>query len=220
MRTPGDEDRIARIKENGLECLGRLHGDQTWEDWMGITAAMEIITEEALDAVNATRWDKDNKAAVKEFNRRWEEYESGAGKNYKPLSKQERWAVREVMTNPEITAYRSTLTGPEKRRLNHPNAVINRWRAREKAKAVPAKDKPLSHQAKQKLANIELQEELHRIKKRGDGNAFTKDEKIEDIANAIIGTFDGMPTKLSRVESVARAMLGWVKAQKKAKPAG
>ena len=63
------------------------------------------------------------------------------------------------MSNPAINAYRNTLTGPEKRRLNHPNAVINRWRALEK-KATPPEDKPLSAFAKERKANIELQEEL------------------------------------------------------------
>ena len=31
--TPGDEERKQRILDNGLGCLRRLHGDQTWEDW-------------------------------------------------------------------------------------------------------------------------------------------------------------------------------------------
>lgn len=215
MRTPGDEDRRQRIKQNGLECLGRLHGDQTWEDWMGIAAAMEIITEEALDAVNASAWDKDNKQAVKEFNRRWDSYEAGCGKNHKPLSKQERWAVREVMTNPAISAYRSTLTGPEKRRLNHPNAVINRWKAKQRTDATPAKDRPPSAFANLKKTNVELQEELHQIKKRGDGSGFTKDDTNKAIATAIIGTFDGLSSKLSRVEGIARELQTWLKAQKK-----
>lgn len=219
MRTPGDEDRIARIKQNGLGCLSQLHGDVTWEDWMGAGAAMEIITEETLAAVNATEWDPDNKQAVKEFKRRWEDYEAGVGRNHKPITKQERWALREVMSNPEIGAWRSTLTGPEKRRLNHPNAVINKWRRREKAKAIPAADKPLSHSAKLKAANIELQEELHQIKKNGDGNTFTKDSKAKEVAIAIIGTFEALPSRVSRVESIVRELQGWLKAQKR-KPAG
>jgi hypothetical protein len=87
-----------------------------------------IITEEACAAVGARAWDKDNKRLVGEFNKRWDEYEASTGANYKPLSKQERSALRFVMTNPEVGAFRAGLIGPEKRRLNHPNAVINRWR--------------------------------------------------------------------------------------------
>ena len=216
MRTAGDEDRRQRIKDNGLQCLGRLHGDQTWEDWQGVIAAMEIITEEALAAVDAAAWDPDNRRAVKEFNCRWDAYESAVGANHKPLSKQERWACREVMTNPALAAYRASLTGPEKRRLNHPNTVINKFRAREKKKAVPADDKPPSPVEKLKRANVELQEELHQLKKRGDANGFTKEDKAKDIAFAVIGTFDGLATKISRVEGVVRELQSWLKTQKTA----
>jgi hypothetical protein len=131
--TPGDKERKQRILANGLECLRRLHGDQTWEDWMGTGEAMMVLTEDALAAVGATAWDKDNKKLVKEFNRRWDEYEAGAGSNQKPLSKQERASLRFVMTNPEVGAFRAGLMGPDKRRLNHPNAVINRWRFSQRA---------------------------------------------------------------------------------------
>ena len=213
MRTAGDEERRQRIKANGLECLGRLHGDQTWEDWMGVAAAMEIITEEALAASGSFKWDANDRRAVKEFNMRWDEYEAGAGRNYKPLSKQERWAVREVTSNPEISAYRAGLTGPEKRRLNHPNAVINRWKAREKAKATPAADKPPSAFEKMKRTKVELQEELHKVRKNSDGSTLTKDTMPKDAAITIIGSFDGLPSKVSRIESIARELLAWVKAQ-------
>jgi hypothetical protein len=90
---------------------------------------MMVVTEEASAEVGASRWDKDNKRLVREFNRRWEEYEARLRSNYKPLTKQERWALREVMTNAEIGSWRVRLDGPEKRKLNHPNAVVNRWKA-------------------------------------------------------------------------------------------
>ena len=104
--TPDDAEHVQRIKANGLACLGRLHGDLTFEDWIGAGAALMIITAEALAAIDATTWDKDNKRVVTEFNRRWDDYEFGAGKNHKPLSKQERSALREVMANPAISTSR------------------------------------------------------------------------------------------------------------------
>ena len=54
--------------------------------------------------------------------------ESQLGINQKPLSKQERCALREVMCNPETSAWRDTLDGMNRRKLNHPNKVIERWR--------------------------------------------------------------------------------------------
>ena len=113
MGVPSDTEQRHRIKENGLESLRRIHGDHTWEDWMSVVAALELITEEAMTDIEADAWDKDNKRLVKEFNRRWEAYESSVGSNHKPLSKQERWACRELIGNPEISAWRSMLTGPE-----------------------------------------------------------------------------------------------------------
>ena len=219
MRTANDAERKQTIKSNGLVCLGRLHGDQTWEDWMGVGAALEVITEEALAAVGAKVWDKDNKQAVKEFNHRWEDYESGNGKNVKPLSKQERWALREAMTNPEVAAYRATLTGPEKRKLNHPNAVVNRLRARAKAMAIPSDDKPLSPFEKLKQANVKLQEENHRLSKKSDddGNQINKDSSAKDVAVVIIGAFEALPSRVSRIKEVIKNLNAWVKAQEAAK---
>jgi hypothetical protein len=213
---PGDTERVQRIKANGLACLGRLHGDVTWEDWMGAGAALAIITEEALVEVGAFKWDPDNKRAIKGFNARWEEYEAGVGTNHKPLSKQERWALREVMTNPEISAWRAALTASEKRKLNHPNAVLNRFKAQAKAIAIPAEDRKPSLQAKLKAANIKLQEELHRLKQHGDGNSFSKNDGIKDIATAIIGTFDGLGNKTAKVEAIGRALIAFAKQQKMA----
>src|SRR5438552_6131290 len=112
--TPGDEERKRTIKANGIDALRRIHGDHTWEDWLIVGEGLMIITEEACAAVGARAWDKDNKRLVGEFNKRWDEYEAIAGSNQKPLSKQERSALRFVKTNPEVGAFRDGLEGPEK----------------------------------------------------------------------------------------------------------
>ena len=122
--------------------------------------------------------------------------------------------MREVVSNPAIATWRATLTDPEKRRLNYPKAVLARYKARAKAKAVPAEDKPLSPFAKERKANIELQEELHRLKRHGDGNAFTKDDSPKDIASTIIGAFDGLSNKTAKVEAITRELSAWVRKQK------
>jgi hypothetical protein len=129
--TPGDEERKQNVLNHGRECLRRVKGDTTWEDWMGIGAALMVITEEAMAEVGVAVWDKNNRRLVREFTQRWDEYEASAletGSNQKPLSKQERWALREVMNNPKIGAWRATLDGYNRRKLNHPNKVIERWR--------------------------------------------------------------------------------------------
>lgn len=209
-------DDAERIKAEGLQCLGRLHGDLTWDDWLGVGAALEVITAEALAVVGAFKWESNNKRAVCEFNARWDLYEYSAGVNHKPLSKQERCALREVMVNPEISAWRSTLTGPEKRRLNHPNAVINRFKAQAKAKATPAETRKPSPFEQLKAANVGLQEELHQLKKSGDGNLFSKNDTPKAIATVIVRTFDGLGNKTAKVKAIVRELSAWVKAQKMA----
>ena len=171
--TPGDEERKQNVLNHGRECLRRVKGDTTWEDWMGIGAALMVITEEAMETVGVTAWNKDNKHLIREFNERWDEYEASAleqGSNQKPLSKQERWALREVMTNPEIGAWRSGLDGTNRRKLNHPNKVIERWRrATQTSDKEPRKPSPSLSQALKdrdkviaelEARNTELEEEL------------------------------------------------------------
>ena len=38
--TPGDDERKERVLDHGRECLRRVKGDTTWEDWLGIGAAL------------------------------------------------------------------------------------------------------------------------------------------------------------------------------------
>jgi hypothetical protein len=52
--TPGDEERRERVLDHGRDCLRRVKGDTTWEDWMGIGAALppeeqSAVTERLLE---------------------------------------------------------------------------------------------------------------------------------------------------------------------------
>ena len=214
--TPGDEERKQRIKANGLECLRRLHGDQTWEDWEGVAAAMEVITEEAQDAVGTSEWDKDNKRLVREFNSRWDDYEATLGSNHKPLSKQERWAVRTIMITPEIRTWRGLLDGPQKRKLNHPNAVINKWKATTQTRearaprqpspalspALAARDKKI---AELEARNTELGEELTAV--RESAPSASRDE----MRQCYVAFLQTLPKEeqVEEIRKMIRLELGW-----------
>jgi hypothetical protein len=128
--TRADEHRKNEIKERGLEALRFIYSNQTWERWIDIGEAMLVITEEACAALTVAGWDKDNKPLVKLFNRKWDEYEQRAHNDpaHRPLSKQERSRLRFVMDHPEVGAWRATLPGPQRRRYNHPNAVVEAWK--------------------------------------------------------------------------------------------
>jgi hypothetical protein len=210
----GPSHTIVRVKEDGLASLSRLHGDSSWEDWRMVGAALLVITKEALVVVGALKWDPHNKQAVTEFNARWELYEYSAGGNHKPLSKQERSALREVFGASGIETWRNTLTTEERRRLNHPKTVLARYTSRMKAaKATSEQGKPLSPMAKLKEANVALQEELHVVKQNG-GDLFTSKTTPKTIAKVVIGQFDGVSNRLDKVEAIGRELLRWVKEQK------
>jgi hypothetical protein len=191
--TPGDDERKERVLDHGRECLRRVKGDTTWEDWLGIGAALMVVTEEALAAVGVAVWNPDNKRLVREFNRLWEEYEASAaeeGSNQKPLSKQERWAVREVMTNPAIGAWRSTLDGVNRRKLNHPNRVIDRWKsATQTSNREPKKPVPSMSQALKEKDKVIAELEARAQEKQEERPPLS----IDDIIDALVEMWQDQP---------------------------
>jgi len=218
--TPGDEERKQNVLNHGRECLRRVKGDTTWEDWMGIGAALMVITEEAMKTVGVTAWNKDNKHLIREFNERWDEYEASAleqGSNQKPLSKQERWALREVMTNPEIGAWRSGLDGTNRRKLNHPNKVIERWRrATQTSDKEPKKPSPSLSQALKdrdkviaelEARNTELGEELTAVRETAPQPRTLLDSLTEvvGLAENPASWPEGFPPK--QAAAIAKALI-------------
>jgi hypothetical protein len=117
-----------RILATGHDCLRRIQNCQTFEDWRGVGAALMVITQQTLAELELDEWDPNNKALVREFGLNWSLYEGRAGSNHKPLSKQERSALRQLMTNPQIHAWRASLDPEAQRALTHPNTVVTRWK--------------------------------------------------------------------------------------------
>jgi hypothetical protein len=195
--TPGDEERKERVREHGRDCLRRVKGDATWEDWLGIGAAMMDITEEALAEVGVAVWDGNNKRLTKAFTQRWEEYEASAaepGSNQKPLSKQERWALREVMTNPDIGAWRTTLDGVNRRKLNHPNRVIDRWKSATQTRDREPK-KPsdtMSKALKERGKVIEQQEARIKELEEEAGGRPAPAQTLDEIVAALVNLWHGL----------------------------
>jgi hypothetical protein len=193
--SPGDEDRKQRVLARGLECMRRIKGDQTWEDWLGIGEAMMVITEEAMAEVAVAVWDGNNKRLTREFMSRWEEYERRGTNDprQKPLSKQERWALREVMTTPDIGAWRATLDGVNRRKLNHPNKVIERWRrATQVSDKEPKKPSPSMSQALKERGKVIEEQEA----------------RIKELAEELEGTRGGPPTLTETLDALLECLGG------------
>jgi hypothetical protein len=164
--TPGDLERKERIDANAREALRRLKSGQTYEDWRAVGQKMMVITEEVMNELALNEWDPDNKQLTREFTRRFEGWEASVS-NAKPISKQERWALRELMTDPKYhTFYTTELVGPEQRKTNHPNKIIEKYKRKHPDPNKPNRErkKPsdvLSPALAEKKERIkELEEEL------------------------------------------------------------
>jgi hypothetical protein len=127
--TPGDVERKQKIATAAAQALRELKNDTlTYEKWRQVGEQLLVITEETLADLGLDAWDKDNKKLAREFTQRFEGWERSVS-NAKPITRQERWALRELMTEPNYhTWYTTDLTGPERRRLNHPNKIIESYK--------------------------------------------------------------------------------------------
>ena len=162
--TPGDAERKERIDANAREALRRLKSGQTYEDWRAVGQQMMVITEEVMNELALDEWDKDNKQLTREFTRRFEGWEASVS-NAKPISKQERWALRELMTDPKYHAFYTTeLPGPEQRKTNHPNKIIEKYNRKYPDPNKPKKERKPSDLLSPALTakNNEIEQLKHR----------------------------------------------------------
>jgi hypothetical protein len=156
MTTPGDAERKERIGINAAEALKRLANNQTYEDWRQVGAQMMIIAEETMAELEREKWDGNDKGLVREFTRRFDTWQTKVSHNVKPISKQERWALREVLTVPEYHAWYTTLPGPQQRRMNHPNAIINAYKRKHPDPAKPQRERKPSPAAILQIRDKEI----------------------------------------------------------------
>jgi hypothetical protein len=127
--TSGDVERRARINANARDALRRIKSGQTYEDWRMVGEKLMLVTEEVMADLHILEWDPQNKRLVREIAYRFEGWEREVS-NEAPMGKDERGKLRELMTNPVYHSWYMTLPGPERRRLNHPSAIIAKYKAR------------------------------------------------------------------------------------------
>ncbi len=186
-----------RVDDLAREALRRLKNNHTYEDWRSVGKKLILITEAVMRELQLTEWDPNDRKLVREVSKRFEDWENSVS-NAKPLTKQERWALRELMTNSDINTYYMTLTGPERRRLNHPNGIVNRWK-----KGHPNADK-LRHVPRRNANNLEVAISTVRVELEAmdADNRCAVLERLtspfKDELLAIVKKFRGSPTKTKR----------------------
>jgi hypothetical protein len=116
------EDERDRVARQGMQAWARLKKGKSWTDWLQVGEALQVGREWAMHQAGV------NKPEGKGYNTAFGEWLT----KYKldDMDKGDRSRLFSVMDNlPAIEEWRQRLTLTEKLALNHPQAVLRRWKA-------------------------------------------------------------------------------------------
>lgn len=170
-----DGNRDSLTIERGREAWARIDGGATWTDWLAVGEALEVGRREAMARASV------NEPLGRGYN---EAFGSWLRENgFDGIDKSSRSRLFAVMDNlAEITAWRETLPSNMRRELNHPTAVLRKWKSSTVAPKPASEKKPTMRDE-----NIRLTEENDALRKaaaRGDGavNDVEADELRDENA--------------------------------------
>ena len=200
---PKSDNELIRL---GQEAWTRLTSCQSWNDWLLVGEALLVGRTECMRVAHT------NKPEGRRYN---EEFSSWLkATKFDGIDKSTRSRLFECLTcRSDIEKWRKTLPTSERLKLNYPTAVLRRWRNTQVRKPNDAEPKP-SAMAKLKTANIELQEQIHRLQRDSEHSVpFTPRDTPKDIAGYVWRTIHEAP-KLAR--SIARDLTRLAKEAEKA----
>jgi hypothetical protein len=116
------EDERDRVARQGMQAWARLKKGKSWTDWLQVGEALQVGREWAMHQAGV------NKPEGKGYNTAFSEWLT----KYKldDMDKGDRSRLFSVMDNlPAIDEWRQTLTLTQKLALNHPQAVLRKWKA-------------------------------------------------------------------------------------------
>ena len=190
----------------GQEAMARQR--RRWEDFMIIAEALDVGRAEVMRDLHT------NQPTGRRYEKARGEWLVANG--FKDIDKGARCRLLECLRHREqIERWRALLTDSERFKLNHPDAVLRKWKA---ATAIPdpnATPKP-SPYAQLKDAHAELIEENHRLQHRieaADGDLWKATDTASDIAGVMIAALS--PAKAERT---AREILKKLKERKAMRP--
>jgi hypothetical protein len=210
-----DDDRLSRTTDPDQTVIvlakaawHRLKKGSTFEDWKQVGAAHVIGRTAAMSEAHV------NKPEGRNYNVAFGRWQQQCG--FEDLDKAARSRLFEMMDHlAKIEAWRATLTVTQRLDLNHPTAIVRRWKA---ATVVPDPNAPpkVSRQQQVKDELIRLQEDNDRMRReieRGGGDLWTVDDTSKDIAHIMIKKL-GM-TKFENVMRDGREIIKALKAEKR-----
>jgi hypothetical protein len=137
--------------------------------------------------------------------------ERGGGKTFMRLLDQQAlgWINKTTASNllrimeqlPGVTKWHEELTDKEQIDWAAPTTILKRCPVFQTAKPDPA-DKPPTKAEQDRMALAATIEENHQLKQQleaSDGDRFKPTDRIEDIANALFGTFEGFKNKGKKI---------------------
>jgi hypothetical protein len=191
LDNPPDQEQANVLR--GQEAWHRLrHHDQTWEDWKHVGAAHLIGRSGAMHEAGVNRpLGRRYKVAFVAWLKKF---------GFENLDKADRSRLFVVMDHlQEIEAWRATLTPTERLRLNHPSAVLRKWKS---ANTTSRNQKcRLSPIEKCRQDNSALNQEIFRLRReceRFGGDLWDPADRPEDIATVMVA-------KLSKNKAAAVA---------------
>jgi hypothetical protein len=164
-----DRDRVSRL---GTEAWKRLKKTKDYNDWLKVGEALTVGREWAMNQAQT------NKPEGKAYNMAFGEWMMQYKLN--DMDKGDRSRLFQVMEAlPMIEEWRRTLTLTERLKLNHPNAVLRKWKA---AWEVPDKTKPAKPGLRDSVAKLS-EEVLHLKNERVRLEAY-----VEELTEASTGS--------------------------------
>jgi hypothetical protein len=191
-RLDNPTDREQSTVLHGQEAWHRLGRDHTWENWRQVGAPLLIGRSGAMREAGV------NRPVGRRYNVVFAAWLNKFG--FENLDKADRSRLFAVMDHlHEIETWRATLTPTQRLRLNHPSAVLRKWKS---ANAISQNQiSRVSPIKKCREENSALKQEIVRLRReceRFGGDRWEPTDRPEDIATALIA-------KLSRNKAAAVA---------------
>jgi hypothetical protein len=154
-------DDFTRLCDQGMKAWGRLKRDRNWRDWLVVGDALLALRTQAMHQAGTNRPEgKGYNFAFSQLLQDWK---------LDDMDKGARSRLFQVIDNlPAIEEWRATLTLTERLQLNHPGAVLRKW----KKTVEPAKEgKEPKPTTKDEL--IKCEEEIERLKAHNEEQRAT-----------------------------------------------
>jgi hypothetical protein len=179
LRQRNPSPPVSDVVRLGQEAMARRR--RGWEDWLAIAEALEAGRTEVMRSLNT------NESHGRRYEKAMGDWLVANG--FKEIDKGARTRALECLKHKvEIEKWRARLTDSERFKLNHPEAVLRKWKASTVVPDPNAPPKPPSSVQKLKDSVVALQEENDRMRReieQGGGDLWSVDDRPKDIAKVI-----------------------------------